>query len=365
MRKLLSPINLLLLIILSTACVRQKISISPPTLTVSPPSSTLEVPGSYPQPAITCNPASDNTGYPVGSEAIIPLPESVFQIRSISFISMQEGWGIIDSRLCHTRDGGLTWEEVVVPSVKFGQIDFVDQTHGWALGSDGLYATQDGGRYWQKLVEAPSGWRPKMDYVTADNGWLAKKDELFSTRDGGVTWQKAVAPRQPEPSIQKPTPLPTATIDGVFVSEITSIFFISPNTGWVLYERFNPPANSGALFRTSNGGASWDRIAQLGMGAKVFTLPHIDSMNEVYFLDELHGWFVGSRGEVSVSNDGGKSWARVNSNLPGIDTALRQIKIFDDQQGIALIEARSTIVKTEDGGKTWHPVSLGQIRKAQ
>lgn len=365
MRKLLFPISLLVLIILSTACVRQKISISLPTLTGPPPSSTSELPGSYPQPAITSNPASDNTGYPVGSEAIIPFPESVFQIRSISFISMQEGWGIIDSRLCHTQDGGLTWEEVVVPSVKFRQIDFVDQTHGWALGSDGLYATQDGGRYWQKLVEAPSGWGSKIDYVSVGIGWLAKKDELLYTRDGGSTWHKVTTPRQPEPYIQRPTPLPTATIVGVYVSEISNIFFISPETGWVLYESFNPPVNKGALYKTSNAGVSWEKIAQNGMGAMVFTLPNLSSRNEVFFLDKLHGWFVGSRGEVSVSNDGGKSWARVNSNLPGIDTTLHQIKMFDDHQGIALIESRSTIVKTEDGGKTWHPVSFGQIRKAQ
>ena len=86
----------------------------------------------------------------------------------------------------------------------------------------------------------------------------------------------------------------------------------------------------------------------------------------VFFLDENHGWVVGSRGTLLATVDGGKSWQAKSQPTPD---ALRDIYFTDDQNGWLLCEAniyelksksdpRAYLMQTSDGGESWKRVSI-------
>ena len=151
---------------------------------------------------------------------------------SLDFINPLEGWLSIKlassanfdlGTLYHTRDGGLTWEELSLPGG--GAIDFTSTTHGWTLAGpqgDKLYQTADGGRTWQSADNtdgAPLGLRdplrsslPGVDeisYVDSSVAWAFTRtgecgaqgcttsSAIWRTLDGGVTWDQVSLPAYP------------------------------------------------------------------------------------------------------------------------------------------------------------------------
>ncbi len=357
LKKILRILQMILLLSLS-ACAELISSDQPSSPTSTAAASPTSPAVSTPLP-LAASPTPNKTDFPIDNGPAISWPKPAIALENISFISMQEGWGKIRSHLYHTLDGGRIWTQVTSPPVPFGSLDFVDPSHGWALGSDGLYATTDGGRRWQKVVDAPSTWSPVMDYVTASDGWLAKRDELFHTGDGGITWQKVTLPSQPVKPQAGSSSLPTATIEGVYTPWAAGLSFISPQTGWVLYQRCSGSICGSWLFRTRAGGASWEKVAQ-GVPGQTGQLPIQRPGRGVFFLDDLHGWFVGTLGGYQVTVNSGWTWKNGPGSLPGPEATLDHLKMFTNRSGVALV--RSYIVITNDGGGTWQRVTPAELR---
>ena len=89
-------------------------------------------------------------------------------------------------------------------------------------------------------------------------------------------------------------------------------------------------------------------------------------LHAVQFLDEKHGWVAGSGGALLETTDGGATWNRVSTNTK---ETLRDVFFVDDHAGWLIAErdvyklksdteARSYLLRTDDGGITWQPVYL-------
>ena len=89
-------------------------------------------------------------------------------------------------------------------------------------------------------------------------------------------------------------------------------------------------------------------------------------LHAVQFLDQNHGWVAGSGGTLLETNDGGATWKRISALTK--DT-LRDICFVDDHTGWLIAErdvyklktndeARSYLLRTDDGGLTWRPIYL-------
>ena len=89
-------------------------------------------------------------------------------------------------------------------------------------------------------------------------------------------------------------------------------------------------------------------------------------LHAVYFLDQNHGWVAGSNGTLVETLDGGATWEKLSVRTT--DT-LRDVYFADDHVGWLLAErdefklktndeARSYLLKTEDGGLTWRSLFL-------
>jgi photosystem II stability/assembly factor-like uncharacterized protein len=92
-------------------------------------------------------------------------------------------------------------------------------------------------------------------------------------------------------------------------------------------------------------------------------------LHAVYFLDARRGWVAGSNGTVLETTDGGESWKAV-SGRPTED-AIRDIYFADAQTGWIVCErdiyklrtkdeARTYLMKTVDGARTWQKVNLAE-----
>lgn len=101
---------------------------------------------------------------------------------------------------------------------------------------------------------------------------------------------------------------------------------------------------SGSLFKTTDGGETWDGIY---MGAN-------ELIRHLSFVDESNGWGVGHRGSIFHTSDGGISW-EIQKNDKG--NYLRDISFADLNNGWAVGHS-ATIWHTSNGGKTWEKQSL-------
>jgi photosystem II stability/assembly factor-like uncharacterized protein len=106
------------------------------------------------------------------------------------------------------------------------------------------------------------------------------------------------------------------------------------------------PAQTGSWMRQRVGSLAW--------------------LHAVFFLDENHGWVVGSKGTLLTTKDGGKVW---QTKTPPTSDILRDIYFIDDQNGWLLCEAnlydlktkdqpRTYLMQTSDGGEDWKRVNI-------
>ncbi len=119
---------------------------------------------------------------------------------------------------------------------------------------------------------------------------------------------------------------------------IHKLSFISTSTGWAAGEK-------SALIKTTNGGNTW-----------ILQYPgHVDDINELQFIDSLHG-FMAAASECYQSSNSGQSWS-VLYRFPAY-TISGLFMINADTGLIALKNGTSSgqLYQTKNGGLSWQQV---------
>lgn len=92
-------------------------------------------------------------------------------------------------------------------------------------------------------------------------------------------------------------------------------------------------------------------------------------LHSVFFLDQNHGWAVGSKGTLLETTDAGTTWHIKTAPSPDV---LRDIFFVDEQQGWLVVEKnvydlklkeepRSYLMQTTDGGANWKRINIRGI----
>ncbi|MDE0326511.1 MAG: YCF48-related protein [Candidatus Poribacteria bacterium] len=152
-------------------------------------------------------------------------------------------------------------------------------------------------------------------------------------------------------------------IDGM----LQDVYFMDNQNGLVV-------GNGGLMLKTSDGGKTWEKIevdmrppgagqrpgggggppAGFGRGGPA-------PLYNIYFINENVGYITGGRGTILKTEDGGKTWARkmARSDTPGrggrpggIRANLMGIQMINETTGF-IAGSENTILKTTDGGETW------------
>lgn len=216
-------------------------------------------------------------------------------------------------------------------------------------GSDpyGIYRTLDGGETWEaRFSETQGRYFRSLGFVSETRGWVGVlgsgpgEDVLFETTDGGTTLTPATG------RITGPTPL---AICGIYALDDEAVYA----TGGI---------SGGAHFlSTLDAGETWTSI-DLSTQA--------DFLIDVFFLDRRRGFVVGGAGfvpgvspRVAVvlgTEDGGQTWTERHrsTTVEPFGEWGWKLSFPSPEVGYVSVENGSKVLKTTDGGATWHDVLI-------
>jgi photosystem II stability/assembly factor-like uncharacterized protein len=128
-----------------------------------------------------------------------------------------------------------------------------------------------------------------------------------------------------------------------FTLKARSLSFVGSATAWIITQSYD-------VFRTKNGGDTWDRI-DIDKSVK---------SEQIFFVDENYGWVVDRVGKIRKTDDGGQHWL-VISTLDGQSGLLTipPTQIFFADKNHGWIVSPISLWKTINGGEEWHRYDYG------
>ena len=130
------------------------------------------------------------------------------------------------------------------------------------------------------------------------------------------------------------------------LSGLRAVYFLNHDHGWVA-------GTGGTLLETVDGGANWKRLLPLTR----------DNISDIYFANERIGWLLCERDVLKLkedearsyllkTEDGGFSWRRVFLNTAGINARFVRIVFAGTERGWVFGET-GLVFATRDGGARW------------
>jgi photosystem II stability/assembly factor-like uncharacterized protein len=314
---------------------------------------------------------------------------------ALRFIDANIGWAAgSSSKVRYTTDGGLTWTDVSsgLPSgTTFYDIDFNGSAVYLTGNPMNIYKTTNMGSTWVPvdflgstqpwtttyystsffgdkfvtvgglgLVNSAAGINPPAAHTTfiksgnlydiwaesttgkviavGSPGSSTSFDQIIYSDNGGETWTKATVGNAIKSSHTE--------IVNEFLPEeelITSpaifraIDMVSPLTGYIV-------GQFGAVYKTTNGGVSWDSV--------VTPIGNV-YLYDVDFVDENTGWVVGAAGNCWKTTDGGVNWSR---QAIGLTSSINSISMVSATHGWF---GSGSLYYTTNGGTTWGSQTTG------
>ena len=245
-------------------------------------------------------------------------------------------------------DRGRTWAQAAeVPTrALLTGVCFLDDVRGVAVGHDELILiTADAGRTWKRTHDAPDAERPLLD-VWCGGGKRAiavgAYSAYFVSEDGGESWTARKfapappparrAPRSPVGALaqaQRAAAAGTEAAGGYHLNRIVS----SSDS------RLFIAAESGHLYRSEDGGASWAGLPSPYEGSFFGVLPLADGALLAF----------GLRGNLYRSADAGSTWERIPTGTVALlDGAARFAA-----HGVAIVGLAGVVLTSGDGGRTF------------
>lgn len=254
-------------------------------------------------------------------------------------------------------------EAVRVESPSFIRIEMMNELDGWAVTEAEIARTNDGGLTWYNVTPPEmeeTGYGVDTFILDVEHAWVQKPDFenfpnggfLYRTTDGGLTWTEFTVP-----------------------FSRGDINFVDGDNGWALADLgVGAGSNAVAVYRTTSGGAVWERMYTNDPNdpESGTSLPLGGIKSDLVPLDRDTAWVTGTvyaPGEVYLhhTDDGGRTWNPVTVQLPesaqnfelGIED--EQMKFVSGTHGFLALrmsgESIQTVVYvTENAGNTWTPM---------
>lgn len=264
-----------------------------------------------------------------------------------------------------TTDGGQHWmiSQTKMPlyAQTVSNVDFVNASTGWILatstvGSESeqkyIFRTTNGGQSWSSVASSipPSGQLPyqgtftNLSFSSATQGWFGTGDmtsaslDLFHSLNGGKTWTKVNLPvpkmfQQQSNAIDVSTPVFQGQ-QGTFVGTYVKLENGADHNYIVVYH-------------TKDGGKTW-----------IPSKPQEEP--SALYMGVHDGWMVNHKSVYQTQNTG-QTWGRI-STLASINwtkyPVVSDITFVNQKTGWLLVQStdfqKSVLLKTIDGGYTWH-----------
>ncbi|HEX2925106.1 MAG TPA: YCF48-related protein [Ruminiclostridium sp.] len=303
------------------------------------------------------------------------LPRMQFLNEKVGYVLQFWETGFFDFHLFKTTDGGKTWNnyDPVAASLRSYSFFFLDENYGWVDTDGGIARTTDAGKTWQRsfipayaevpIVEQIQFINKKQGFAAgnpSNTNSLSNHNFFAYTTDGGATWNNKW--------------LPDTDV------RLNSVHFVSGNTGYVTTNE----SPHGRIFYTTDLGTTWrtlettagtfsfvDSLRAWGIdgGNIVFTTDGwmttrpssvtASTLNSVSVLDTNNIAAAGAYSTIVLSNDGGKTWEKsLSSNS---DSVSLQSIFYKNSNEIWAAGSRSSVLWSTDKGKNWNKINLDAL----
>ncbi|NOS84461.1 MAG: T9SS type A sorting domain-containing protein [Ignavibacteria bacterium] len=236
-------------------------------------------------------------------------------LRSIQFLNVNTGYASGDGgTIFKTTNSGNNWQEINSGFVKnLYSLYFTDVNTGYAAGDSGIVIkTSNGGVNWTAQSSGTDKNLLSIVFTNSNIGYATGGENnnsqgvIIKTTNGGVNWL---------------TQLSGSLLD------FTSLYFLNSDTGFAV--------TTSNLYKTINGGVNWNAVS----GVEGY---------DIYFINSLTGYAMGSNANVYKTTNGGDNWF-ISST--GYNNAYFSIQFFGEF-GIAAGN-NGRIMRTTNGGVNW------------
>jgi photosystem II stability/assembly factor-like uncharacterized protein len=253
-----------------------------------------------------------------------------------------------------SEDGGATWKNMgLKESRQIGMIEIDPRNTDvvyvaaegsiWGPGGErGLYKTTDGGKTWNKSLDISENTginnvvldprNPDVLYATSEQRRRhvftkiggGPESAVYKSKDAGKTWAKIM------------NGMPSGDIGGMGIA-------ISPVNPDVLYIIMEAAGESGGFYRTSNRGASWEKMGTYASSGQYYNEIYCDPKD----VDKVYSMETNSK----VTLDAGKTWNNIGNNQRHVDDHALWIDPSDTKH--LYIGGDGGIYETFDEGKNF------------
>jgi photosystem II stability/assembly factor-like uncharacterized protein len=288
------------------------------------------------QPAVSSRPA------PVSSEPrTIMGHRTLLDEKGLFMATSQVGWAIPGQSTAHgpllrTLDGGKSWKQVTLPrelSGRYFNVSVLDQDMAFLLP------------------------------MTNQAGFSLSY--FYRTVDGGGTWQRCTWPTTPDISRDG-----QGTFDWTFLDHTHGWVSVMRSLNGGTQSRMPPLVRDETLFRTDDGGLTWQQVAHL---------PLKYAGVDLTFTNAQTGWLITAVDDprhpdlsdpnsfpaaLYVSHDGGHTWKQQHLPIPPqgstMLSSLQGLTFFTENMGYFFARFGSSgdsekvyLYMTRDGGNSW------------
>ncbi len=251
----------------------------------------------------------------------------------IEFASKNKGWAAgVRGVIIHTSDGGKTWTaQQSGTENNFMDLFFLDDRHGWAVGEFGTVIHTDNGG---------KTWTAQMeaqDTIYNDVFFVDTQTGWIVGEFGTILHTGDGGKTWQPQKCQDIVPVIKETDWAIPLPALYGIFFKDKNKGWIV-------GMEGIIIETEDGGKTWSRVDS-GTDKPLYNIKFRGSK----------AWVVGNKGVYLMSDDNGKTWT-VKDKAIKTKFWLRDVLFCDDKNGV-IVGARGTIARSGDGGATWQLIS--------
>ncbi|MBK7133848.1 MAG: glycosyl hydrolase [Bacteroidales bacterium] len=253
-----------------------------------------------------------------------------------------------------SEDGGASWKNMgLKESRQIGMIEIDPRNTDivyvaaegsiWAPGGErGLYKTTDGGKTWTKVLDVSENTginnvvmdprNPDVLYATSEQRRRhiytkiggGPESAVYKSKDAGKTWDKIMSG------------LPSGHIGGMGIA-------ISPVNPDVIYLIMEAAGESSGFYRTTNRGASWEKMSSYASSGQYYNEIYCDPKD----VDKVYSMETTSK----VTLDGGKTWNNVGNNGRHVDDHALWIDPSDTKH--LYIGGDGGVYETFDEGKNF------------
>jgi len=258
--------------------------------------------------------------------------EALFRV---DFSSDKKGWIVgAYGTLLGTDDGGQGWKLLQSKTKEhLLGLAFLDETTGWVVGSGGtILHTQDGGLSWTNQSLGEDIILNSVAFVSPDRGWVVGEfGVIYQTKNGGKSW------------IKQKSPIEVSFASGES-RNLFALLFLDAQDGWTL-------GLDGVILKTTRNAEQWEIARQQSLASNA------TKENHLFSATQWNGalWAVGERGTVLHLEKNSGEWRKRKLRAPPL--SLNDIDFVADGFGL-IVGNRGLVLRTEDGGKQWHPLPV-------